>query len=72
MAETKKRSVNVKNAVKVKGGSTPGPFYGLGMLGAAVFFIQQASGFGEVVVALLKALIWPAYFVWEVFKYIWQ
>lgn len=70
MTEGKRR--NIKKVVKMKGGSTPGPFYGLGMLGAAVFFVQQAEGFWEVVVALLKAIIWPAYFVWEVFKYIWQ
>lgn len=50
-----------------KGGAaaTGGASYGLGMIGAAVLWVQQANGFGEVVVALLKALVWPAFFVYE-------
>lgn len=37
--------------------------YFFGLIGAAVFYIHQASGFGEVMVALLKACVWPAYLV---------
>ncbi len=53
-------------------GSTGGgdAFYCLGLLGAAVYYVQQANGFGEVLVALLKALVWPAFFVYDVLKYI--
>lgn len=54
----------------MKAGSSAGPFYGLGLIGAAVYYIQIADGLGEVLVALLKAIVWPAYFVYEVLKYI--
>ena len=42
--------------------------YGLGLIGAAVWFWQQADGFGEHVVGLLKALVWPAFLVFEAFR----
>ncbi len=40
------------------------------MIGAAVYWVQQASGFGEVVVALLKALVWPSFLVYDLLKFI--
>lgn len=43
--------------------------YGLGLIGAAVYFIQQAGGnIGGIVLGLLKAIVWPAFMVYEVFK----
>lgn len=52
-----------------QGGSSaasPGGFNALvAFIGAAVYFINQASGFGEVVVAFLKAIIWPGYLVYH-------
>lgn len=44
--------------------------YAFGLAGAAVFYIQQASGFGEVIVALLKAFVWPAFTVYDLLKFI--
>jgi len=35
----------------------------LGAVGAAVYYIQQADGFWEGVVGILKALVWPAFVV---------
>lgn len=45
-----------------------GAVYGLGMIGAGIWFWQQADGAGEHVVGLLKALVWPAFLVYEAFK----
>jgi hypothetical protein len=42
--------------------------YFLGFIGALVFFWQQADGFGEYLVALLKAFVWPAFLVYEAFQ----
>jgi hypothetical protein len=42
--------------------------YGLGLIGAAVWFWQQADGIGEHVVGLLKALVWPAFLVYQAFE----
>lgn len=44
-----------------------GAVYGLGLIGALVYFWQQADGFVEYVVAVLKALVWPAFLVYEAF-----
>ena len=45
-----------------------GAVYGLGMVGALVWFWQQADSPGERVVAVLKAIVWPAFLVYEAFK----
>ena len=42
--------------------------YGLGLIGALVWFWQQADGGGEHVVGVLKALVWPAFMVYEALK----
>lgn len=45
-----------------------GAVYGLGLIGAAVFFIGKATTFWLGVLGLLKALVWPAFLVYEAFK----
>lgn len=47
-----------------------GCIYGLGLVGSAVFFISQATTFWQGVLGFLKALIWPALMVYELFKYL--
>ena len=42
--------------------------YGLGLIGAPVFFWQQADSFWQYVLAILKALVWPAFLVYEAFQ----
>lgn len=42
------------------GGKTGGGVYCLGFIGALVFYIQHAASFGEGVMGLLKAMVWPA------------
>ncbi len=44
--------------------------YGLGLIGSAVYYIGQAHGFWLVILALLKALVWPAFVVYDLLKYI--
>jgi hypothetical protein len=51
-------------------GATSGAIYGLGLIGAAVFFISKATGFWLGVVGFLKALVWPAFMVYEAFKFL--
>ena len=45
-----------------------GAIYGLGMIGAAVYFISHAVSFGIGVLGFLKALFWPAFLVYYAFK----
>ena len=42
--------------------------YGLGFIGAAIYYIMQATGFWMGVVGILKALVWPAFPVYEALK----
>ena len=44
--------------------------YMLGIIGAAVYYIGQAATFGAGVVAFLKALVWPAFLVYEVLHFL--
>jgi hypothetical protein len=44
--------------------------YGLGLIGAAVWFISQATGFWMGVLGFLKAIVWPAFLVYEAFKHL--
>jgi hypothetical protein len=45
-----------------------GAVYGLGFIGALVWYWRQAEDGGEYVVAVLKALVWPALLVYEALK----
>ena len=42
--------------------------YGLGFVGAAIYYIMQATGFWMGVLGFLKALVWPAFLVYEGLK----
>lgn len=42
--------------------------YFLGMIGAAVYYISAATGFWTGVVGVLKAIVWPAFLVYEALK----
>lgn len=33
-------------------------------IGAAVYFVNKASGFGEVIFAFIQAIFWPAYLIY--------
>ncbi|MBR9690756.1 hypothetical protein GOV08_03670 [Candidatus Woesearchaeota archaeon] len=47
-----------------------GCFYFLGFLGASVYYISSTTGFWNGVVGVLKALVWPAFLVFELLKYV--
>jgi hypothetical protein len=39
--------------------------YGLGLIGAAIYYIQQADTFWVGVLGLLKAIVWPVFVVYK-------
>lgn len=43
--------------------------YGFGIIGAAIYYISIASGFWMGALGILKALIWPAFLVYEALKF---
>ncbi len=50
--------------------STGGAVYGLGFIGAAVYYISNAAGFWMGVLGFLKALVWPAFLVYNALKFL--
>ena len=46
-----------------------GAVYGLGFLGAVIYYISTASGFWNGVLGFLKAMVWPAFLVFETLKF---
>lgn len=43
--------------------------YGLGLIGAAIFYISHAATFWLGVLGFLKAIVWPALLVYEALKF---
>jgi hypothetical protein len=42
--------------------------YALGLIGAAIYYIMQATTFWMGVVGFLKAVVWPAFLVYEALR----
>jgi len=53
-----------------RGGSGGGAVYGLGFIGAAIYFISTATTFWLGVLGFLKAIVWPAFLVFEALKFL--
>ena len=45
-----------------------GFFYFLGFLGAAIYFVSQANDFWAGVLGVIKAIVWPAFLVFDALK----
>lgn len=44
--------------------------YGLGFIGALVYFLQHATSFWVGVLGILKALVWPAMLVYKLLEFL--
>jgi len=44
--------------------------YFLGFIGAAIYYISNATGFWSGVLGFLKAIIWPLFLVLEALKFL--
>ena len=67
-----KKKVNNKcniNMTSCKSGCS-GCGYFLGFIGAAIYYISVASGFWMGVLGVLKAMVWPAFLVFEILKFL--
>jgi len=51
-------------------GGSGGAVYGLGLIGALVYYLQSAATFGEGVMGVLKAIVWPGVLVYRLFGYL--
>ena len=46
------------------------PVYGLGLIGALVYYIGHAATFWAGVLGFFKAIFWPGMLVYELLKYL--
>jgi len=53
-----------------RSGTASSGAYGLGLIGALVYYIQHATSFGDGIVGFLKALIWPAMLVYNLLDHL--
>ena len=54
---------------EIQKGGPSGALYGMGLIGAAIYFISYATGFWMGVLGFFKALVWPAILVYQAFKH---
>lgn len=47
-----------------KGGAS-GAVYGLGLVGALIYYIQHAANFWDGVLGVIKAILWPAFLIYR-------
>jgi hypothetical protein len=51
-------------------GGISGGAYLIALVGAAIYFIQQAHSFGDGLVGILKAIVWPGVLLYEFLKFL--
>jgi len=44
--------------------------YGLGLIGAVIYYISSATSFWMGVLGFFKAIVWPAFLVYELLKFL--
>ena len=52
----------------VRHSSSSNAVYGLGFIGAAIYYISVATNFWMGLLGFLKAIVWPAFLVYEALK----
>jgi len=58
-----KMNLNIQN-------NSPDAVYGLGLIGAWVFYIGRATNFREGVAGFFKGFVWPAFVVYDLLKFL--
>ncbi|MEK7181957.1 MAG: hypothetical protein AAB615_02395 [Patescibacteria group bacterium] len=63
-------SETAKNISSHASGASGGGIYFFAFIGALIYFLQQATTFGEGVIGLLKAIVWPAILIYKLFGFL--
>ena len=58
MSEGKEKTINVASG-------SAGGFYFMGFVGAAIYYISNATDFWMGALGILKSLVWPGFLVYE-------
>lgn len=54
----------------MKNNAGGGAVYGIGLIGALVYFVSQAHTFGAGILGIVKAIVWPGILVYELLKFL--
>jgi len=70
--KTKKKAIEKSMHCRKRhmGYESGGVVYGLGFVGALVYYIANATSFWIGVVGFFKAVLWPAFLVFELMKFL--
>jgi len=52
------------------GSGCSGAVYGLGFLGAVIYYISTATSFGVGLLGFIKAIFWPGFLIFELLKFL--
>ncbi|MCL5113613.1 MAG: hypothetical protein M1372_00385 [Patescibacteria group bacterium] len=54
----------------MKNNAGSGAIYGLGVIGALVYFLQHATTFLAGVIGIIKAIFWPGVILYKVLEFL--
>jgi hypothetical protein len=54
-----------KNKGTTAGG---GAVYGLGLIGALIYYLQTATSFSQGLLGVVKAILWPGFLIYRIFQ----
>lgn len=54
----------------MKNNAGSGAIYGLGVIGAIVYFLQHATTFLGAVIGIIKAIFWPGVILYKVLEFL--
>ena len=57
----------MKDQIK-KAGNRGSVLYGMGFIGAVIYFINHAMSFWAGVLGIIKAIFWPAFVIYKVLE----
>ena len=72
MSKDKTADDDEDRRVRVMRGGGSDSVYGLGMIGAWIYYIGRATTFEERLRGFFKGLVWPAFMVYELFVFLEQ
>ena len=65
-----KEKINFKKCHCHGQGGQSNAIYGLGVIGALFYFLQNATSFGAVMVGIGKSIFWPAILMFKLLVYL--
>jgi hypothetical protein len=68
--EQKSNEPDIRKRKVIYRGGPSGAVYGLGLIGAWVYYLSNAATFWLGVLGIFKGIVWPALLVYEALKYL--